>query len=51
MKISELRAELQRLEAQGKGDVPVIWESVEHTYDVILRETTRGGKPVLVVNA
>lgn len=50
MTIDDLRLELTRLSAEGKGHAKVIWQGISHTYDVELELTTREGKPVLLVN-
>lgn len=51
MTVKELRELCQQLEKEGKGENPVIWQSLSHTWDIALTETTRGGKPVILVNA
>lgn len=53
MTLDELIRELQALkEEKGvPGGTPVVWESLEHTYPVELRVTTRIGLPVILVNA
>lgn len=50
MTVKELIEQLKELDAEGKGDVPVVWTGMSLTYDVELTETTRGGKPVILVN-
>lgn len=52
MTVDELIAYLKESKRQGilRGDTPVVWNSLSHSWDVIPTVTTRNGKTVLVVN-
>jgi hypothetical protein len=50
MTIDDLFRYCQSKKIEGKGDWPVIWESLSHSWPVEPKETTRGGKPVILIN-
>lgn len=50
MTVDDVIREFQKLSAEGKGTCPVVWQSLTHTWDIEPRDTTRNGRPVILVN-